>query len=103
MAWTLGRTHQLRKEEESRDEMWPYEAKEDRSSELGQTLTQLSSMQAKGEIGLHVPDELCGVEEEGAWDDVSGKELDRELVMEARRTELEYYKSHKVYKKAPVK
>ena len=44
LAWTLGRTHQLRRRGESRDEMWPYETTEDRSAGLGQALTQLSSM-----------------------------------------------------------
>ena len=37
-----------------------------------------------------------------AWDDVSGKELDPQKVMIARREEMEYYKKMGVYDKVPI-
>ena len=36
-----------------------------------------------------------------AWDDVSGKKLEWEKVMEARRAEIEYFERMKVYSRVP--
>ena len=38
---------------------------------------------------------------DGAWNDVTGKALDPDLVRQARREELEYFKKMKVYSKVP--
>eukprot|EP00974_Lingulodinium_polyedra_P104099 10075626-Lingulodinium_polyedra.AAC.1 len=40
-------------------------------------------------------------EKDVAWDDVTGVSLKPELVREARRAEMEYFKKMNVYKKAP--
>ena len=37
------------------------------------------------------------------WDDMSGKELDWELVAAARTEEMEEFRKHQVYVKVPIK
>ena len=47
---------------------------------------------------LHEDDQrLC----EKAWDDVTGKELDPNMVRRARQDEIGYFKKHTVYKRVP--
>ena len=36
------------------------------------------------------------------WDDVSGKQLDPEMVKEARKEEMEEFRNHQVYVERPI-
>ncbi len=42
------------------------------------------------------------VQQQNVWDDMSGKQLDSELVKLAREEEMEEVRKHKVYSKVPV-
>ena len=51
--------------------------------------------------------ELIGGEEGGGgervWDDITGKEMDWDMVVAARAEEMEEFRKHGVYKKVPIK
>ena len=100
LAWVLAQTHQVTNLWESKDDSWLFSVFET-VSDMGQVLVELEQVQGKGEIGIHVPEEINATNE-AAWDDVAGRESDRDLVLEARRLEIEYYRQHEVNEKVPI-
>ena len=66
----------------------------------------VSSMKIDGmydpdnELILGSVDEVAGIQK--IWDDISGQELDYEIVKRARAEEMKEFKKHNVYTKVPI-
>ena len=65
-------------------------------------------MQKDGRMTKDIGCSMCAIDEvrhweeaQRYWDDLSGKELNTERVMNARREELEEFRKHRVYDKVP--
>ena len=63
----------------------------------------VESMHSSGRVSVDAIGSTIPVEQQHFWDDLSGRELNSELVKIARQEEMKEFAKHQVYEKVPIK